>query len=594
MWKQMWSCVAQSLIAALLCTGITQAATSPADPNKVIRAAFVTADEGFDLARTTNANSIWVGEAVFEPLLTYDYVARPAKLVPLTAETMPVVSDGGTTYIFHLKKGIYFAPDAAFKGRRHELTAHDYIYTFKRLLDPAIRSPAANFLAGKIVGLDELAAKAKKTGRFDYDAPLAGLQALDRYTLRIGLNQPDYNFLYTIAYNGLGAVAREVIEAYGMQSGRHPVGTGPYMLQQYVPHSKIILVANPDYRGYTWDFQSSGDAWDDQMVRDMKGKKMPQIGRVEISIIEEEQSRWLAFEGKQLDLDQLPQTAAPQVLDGAEIKSQYASQNIRLNRIVMPEVIYTLFNMKDPVTGGYSKEKIALRRAISMAYSIKDEIVQARRGQAVKAEMMVPVGVVGNDDNYRSSIGYDIDLANKLLDYFGYKHGADGFRMMPDGKPLLLKIAHQPDSTSKIYSEIWKRGLDKIGIRAEFPVNSFADNHKAAMECRLMMWGGAWGADFPDGENFLKLLYGPNAGQGNHGCYQSAAYDRLYEQALTLPSGTERNNLYLQMNRLIEADSALVIQTSRVRNWLVRPWVKGFKRHPILNADWQYLDVEKH
>ncbi len=592
----MWSRWSQALMSTLLmaCSPVALSATSPADPAKIIHMAFEAPDEGFDLGHVTNAYSVWIGEAIFEPLLTYDYMARPAKLVPLTAEAMPEISDAGKTYTFHIKKGIYFAPDAVFKGTPHELTAADYIYSFKRLIDPANRSQAANFLEGKIVGLDELGTKAKKSGHFDYDAPLQGLQALDRYTLRIQLNKPDYNFLYAIAYAGLGAVAREVIEPYGAKTAQHPVGTGPYMLEQYVPNSKIVLTANPDYRGYTWNFQSSGDAWDEQMVRDMKGKKMPQVGRIEVSIIEEEQSRWLAFEGKQLDLDKLPQSAAPKVLDGDKLNAKYAGQNIRLNSLIVPEVIYTNFNMRDPIIGGYNIEKIALRRAVALAYSDKDEIIQARRGLAVKAEMMVPVGVIGHVEHYRSSISYDMALANQLLDRFGYKRGANGFRSMPDGKPLVLKIANQPDATSKIYTEIWKRGLDQIGVHAEFSISSFADNHKAAIECKLMMWDSSWQADFPDGENFLKLLTTASIGQGNHGCYQSTRYDALYAQALALPSGAERNKLYLEMNQLLEADTAVATHTSRIRSWLVRPWVKGFKRHPIMNSDWQYLDVEKH
>ena len=444
-----------------------------------------------------------------------------------------------------------------------------------------------------MVGLDELAAQAKKTRRFDYDAPIAGLETPDRYTLRVRLNAPDYNFLYVVAYGSLGAVAREVIEAYGLQSGQHPVGTGPYMLQRYVPRSKIVLVANPEYRGFTWDFQSTGDAWDDQIVRDMKGKKMPQVGRVEISIIEEEQSRWLAFQDKQIDVDKLPQLAAPTVLDGAKLKPEFAAQGIRLNRVIEPGITYTLFNLKDPIIGGYGIEKIALRRAVAMVYSLKDEIAQVRMGQAVVAEMVVPEGVNGHDPGYRSSIGYDPALANKLLDRFGYKRGADGFRTMPDGKPLVLNFRSEANATNVIFNEIWKRGLDQIGVKAEFSTSNFADNVKAATECKLAIWGSAWHADFPEGENFLQLLYGPNAGQGNHACYQSPAYDALYKQAVALPPGPERNQLYLQMNRQMEADTAWSVHVSKVRNWLVRPWIKGFKKHHVLHSDWQFLDVEK-
>jgi ABC-type transport system substrate-binding protein len=566
---------------------------SPADPDKVVRMAFEAPDDGFDPILTTNLYSHWIGEAIFEPLLGYDYLARPAKLVPKTAEAMPEVSDGGKTYVIRLKKGIYFAPDPAFKGKRRELTVHDYIYSYKRIVDPANRSPVINFLEGKIVGLDAEVEKARASGRFDYDAPVAGLQALDSHTLRIRLNAPDYNFLYVIAYSGLAAVAREVIEAYPDSTRQHPVGTGPYMLSQYTPRSRIVLTANPEYRGFTWDFESSGDPWDEQLIKEMRGKKMPQIGRVEVSIIEEEQSRWLAFQDRQLDVDKLPQLAAPMVLDGDQLKPEFAQQDIRLYRVMDPGITYHFFNFRNPVVGGYSDEKIALRRAIAMAYNNRDEIAQLRMGQAVKAEMMIPQGVQGHDPDYRSSIAYDPALANKLLDHFGYKRGADGYRTLPDGSPLTLDIRKGASAADKISAEIWKRGLDQIGIRVEFSISNFADNLKAATQCQLMMWGAGWHADFPEGENFMQLLYGPNAGQGNHACYQSAAYDALYDRARATVPGPERNALYAQMNRQMEADTAWVLHTTRMRSWLVRPWVQGFKKHPILQSDWQYMDIDK-
>jgi len=590
------SCIAPILLVFGVAGTATsvQASNNPADPSKVVRVALEAPDDGFDLVRTYNAYSNWIAEAIFERLLTYDYLARPAKLVPQAAEAMPEVSDGGKTYVFHIRKGIYFAPDPAFKGVRRELTAQDYAYSFKRFLDPKNRSPSANVLEGKISGMDEAVAKAKKSGRFDYDAPVAGLQTPDRYTLKITLTAPDYNFLYIMGFNALGAQAREVIDAYGEQSGAHPVGTGAYMLEQYVPRSKIVLVANPEYRGYTWDFKSTGSAWDEQLAHDMKGKKMPQVGRVEVSIIEEEQSRWLAFQGKQIDFDFLPQAAAPTVLDGTELKPSFKAEGIRMNTVIEPGLAYVIMNFRDPLLGGDSLEKNALRRAIAMSYNVQDEISQVRMGLAVKAEMAIPEGVVGHDPNYRSSIAYDPALANKLLDHFGYKRGADGYRTLPDGGPLVIKMATEASAKNVVFSEIWKRGLDKIGIRVDFKVSNYADNLRAATECKLMMWNGSWSADYPEGDNFMQLLYGPNAGQGNNGCYSSPAFDALYVKAKVLPPGPERNQLYIAMSRQMEADTAWVITVSRSRNWLIRPWIKGFKRHPILQADWQYLDVEKH
>lgn len=562
---------------------------------KTLRVLFEAPDSGIDGALTVNWYSGKLTEMIFERLLTYDYMARPAKLAPGTAEAMPEVKDGGKTYIFHVRKGIYFTPDPAFKGKRRELTAADYIYSFERILDPQNRSPLLNFLAGKIVGLDALAAKAAKSGHFDYDAPVAGLKALDRYTLRIELNTPDYNFPYVMAMpSGMGAVAREAIDAYPGQTPSHPVGTGPYMLAQYVPSSKIVLAKNPDFRGLTWDFSTADGPNDTQIVKDMRGKRLPQIDRIEVSIIQEEQSRWLAFADKQLDLDFLPQLAAPKVMDGERLKPEYARAGIHLDRAIDAGITYTLFNMTDPVVGGYGNEKIALRRAIAMSYDTKQEIALIRNNQAVPSQMAIPPGVAGYDPAYRTSIPYDIDLANRLLDHFGYKRGADGWRTMPDGKPLAVSISRESAAVYTEMAELWQRGLDKIGIHSEHPVSNFQDNQAAALECRLMMWGAAWTADYPDGENFLQQLYGPNSLQGNMSCYRSPAFDALYKEAMTLPPGPERYALYAKMNRQMEADTPWFVQTVRVRNWVSQPWVQGFKKHPILNAEWLYMDVVPH
>ncbi len=568
------------------------ALTAQADP-KVLRVLFEAPDSGFDGALNVNWYSAKVTEMIFERLLTYDYMARPAKLVPGTAEAMPEVSDGGKVYVFHVRKGIYFTPDPAFKGKRRELTAADYIYSFERILDPQNHSPLINFLAGKIVGLDAQAAQAQKSGHFDYDALVAGLKALDRYTLRIELTAPDYNFPYVMAMpSGMGAVAREAIEAYPRQTNMHPVGTGPYMLAQYVPSSRIMLAKNPDFRSLTWDFAAGDGPNDAQVVKDMQGKRLPQIDRIEISIVQEEQSRWLAFADKQMDMDFLPQLAAPKVMEGDHLKPEYAGEGIHLDRAVDPGITYTFFNMTDPVVGGYGKDKIALRRAIAMSYDIKQEIALIRNGQAVPAQMAIPPGVAGYDPQYRSSIPYDPDLANRLLDYFGYKRGADGWRTMPDGKPLVISIAREPAAIYTEMAELWQRGLDKIGIHAEFPVSNFQDHQEAALGCKLMMWNSAWNADYPDGENFLQQLYGPNARQGNMACYQSPAFDALYKQAMALPPGPERYALYAKMNRQMEADTVWLVETVRVRNWVTQPWVLGFKKHPILNAEWLYMDVK--
>ena len=584
----LWRVALAAGVALLFAAG-----SHAAEPGKVLRYAFPAAETGFDPARVSDLYSNVINEAIFERLLGYDYLARPAKLVPQAAEAMPDVSDNGRTYTFRIRKGIRFTPDPAFKQQQRELTADDFVYSFKRFVDPKNRSPWAFLLEGKIEGLDELVEAAKRHGRFDYDARVSGLQAVDRYTLKIRLKETDYIFLYTMAHAAFGAVAREVVERYGDDLSAHPVGTGPYVLKEWKRSNRIVLEANPDYRGFVWDFAVSDPTWDEALVKDLKGKKMPQIGRVEITIIEEDQSRWLAFNRGELDLIALPATFRNEALGSdRQVKPDFASKGVTLFRGIDPDVVYTFFNFRDPVVGGFGKEKIALRRAIIMGYDYDEDIRVIRRGQAVRAIMPIPYGVVGHDQNWKPLNNYDPPLANRLLDRFGYKKGADGYRTLPDGKPLTLKLATGTTALDRQFNELWKKNMDAIGLRIEFQQGKFADHLKQAKVCRLMMWQAAWNADYPDGENFMQLLYGPNTGQSNNGCYQSKAYDAFYEKMLKLPDSPERNHLFLEMTRQMEVDGAWLTQISRERNQLIWPWVKGYKKHPILHAEFVYMDIE--
>ncbi len=585
--------VAAAALAAVIGVALGVAtAWAAADPGKVLHTYFPTAETGFDPARVSDNYSATINEAIFERLLTYDYLARPAKLVPMVIDAMPEITDEGRTYTFHLRQGILFTPDAAFKGKPRELTAQDFAYSLMRFFDPANRSPYAFMLEG-IVGLPELRLQAQKTGKFDYDAKVPGLEVPDRYTLRIRLKETDYDFPFKISHTAYAAVAREVIEAYGAESMAHPVGTGPYALKEWVRGSKIVLEANPGYRGLLWDFAVYEPAWDTTLVAAMKGKTMPQIGRVEVSIIDEPQSIWLAFEGRELDYINLPANFKERALDpDNRLLPALAQQGVTLYQAIDPDLTYTAFNFRDPVVGGFAIDKLALRRAIIMAYDHQSEIRVLRKDLAVQDDMPIPPGVVGYDPNYHTINPYDPDLANKLLDRFGYKRGEDGWRTLPDGKPLLLRIATETGSLGRDFDELWQRSLERVHLRVQFDVSKFADNLKAAKACKLMMWGQAWTADYPDGDNFMQLLYGPNTGQSNNGCYESKAFDAFYEKARRLPDSPERNHLYLEMTRQMEVDGAWRTGVSRMRNQLLRPWVKGFKKHPILHAEWLYLDLE--
>jgi ABC-type transport system substrate-binding protein len=520
-----------------------------ADPAKILRVTFEAAETGFDPVRISDYYSGTVIEAIFDPLLTYDYLARPAKLVPNTAEALPEITNHGRTYRIRVRPGIFFADDPAFKGARRELTALDYAYSLRRFLDPKNRSPYAFIFEG-----------------------VAGIETPTRHTLVIHLKQPDFNFSHVLAFTLSGAVAREAIEHYGDESAAKPVGTGPFRLKSYTRSSKIVLDANPTFR----------DA-----------PHRPLIGGVEISIMEETQSRWLAFQRGDTDMEYaLREIASAFMTADGKLKPEFAARGIKLERSVDPEITYLYFNMRDKTVGGLSKEKIALRRAIAMAYKVDDQIRIIRKGQSIRAQYPIPPGVAGHDPDYRSGIPYDPRAANALLDKFGYRKGPDGYRRLPNGEPLALRYSSPPTELYRQFDELMKRSLDSIGLRLEIHKDRFPELIKLENECRLMMRSAAWIADYPDGDNFMQLLYGPNSGQSNNACYRSPEYDKRYEKSRLLPHGPERDKLYREMARIVETDTVWMLADSRYRNVLLQPRVKGFKKHPVMHTEWLHIDLD--
>ena len=231
----------RSLLASLLLTAFAPlaAAQGTAKEPKVLHMFLSTSETGLDPAVASNIETLSLLENLFDPLLRYDYLARPVKLQGNGAKDMPEVSADGLTYTFHIRPGMHFTPDPAFKGPPREVTAADYVYSIKRLYDPTLKSPWSFMFDGKLLG------DAAWKNKFSYATDIAGLQAVDKYTLRIRLAAPDNNFLFYLATPATGVVAREVIEAYPGQAGNHPVGSGPFMVGEWKHSDRITLVANP-------------------------------------------------------------------------------------------------------------------------------------------------------------------------------------------------------------------------------------------------------------------------------------------------------------------------------------------------------------
>ena len=591
--------------SALLALCQHAAAQSPAPPTpqsiappKVLRYAFQIAETGFDPAQISDAYSRIIAANIFEAPLTYDALARPARLVPQTAVALPEMADQGRRFTFRIRPGITFADDPAFKGQRRELTADDYVYSVKRHYDPKFKSPSLFLLENaKILGWSELrkAAIAAKQP-FPYDAEVEGLRALDRYTFEVRLAEPAPRFHYVFADGAvMGAVAREVIEAYLDKSMEHPVGTGPFRLTAWKRSSKMVLERNPNYREVFYDAQPGADDTAGQAIAAaLKGRRLPMVDRVEVSVIEETQPRWLAFLNGEHDMiERLPNEFASLATPNNRLAPHLAKRGIQMVRAPAVDATLSYFGMENRIVGGYTPDKVALRRAIALAYDSNQEIERVRKGQAVPAQSVIPPLLTGYDAQLKTEMSeYSLPKAKALLDLYGYtdKDG-DGWRDLPDGSPLVLEYSSQPDQLSKQLQEQWRKAMAAAQIRIEFRIAKWPEQLKASRAGKLMIWGVAWTATNPDGGYFLDLMYGPNKGQANHARFDLPAFNALYEQQRVLPDGPEREALMREAKLLGVAFMPYKVNSHRILTDLTHVQVLGYRRHPFMRDFWRYIDI---
>ena len=595
------------ILASLLAT-VALAAASPvaaqvvapapaASAPKVLRYAFRIAETGFDPAQISDLYSRTIAANIYEAPYQYEFLARPARLRPATATAMPEVSDEFKTFVVRLKRGIFFTDDPAFKGKPRELTAADYVYSVKRHLDPRWKSPHVSTIEElKIVGIESLRRDALAGKPFDYDREIEGLRALDRHTLQFKLAVPNPRFADQLSDASLvGAVAREVVEAHGQAVTEHPVGTGPFRLGRWKRSSLIVLEKNPGYRDEFYDEEApAGDAVAQAAVARLKGRKLPMVDRVEISIIEEAQPRWLAFLNQEMDvLEQVPEDFTYVAIPNNKLAPSLAKRGIYAVRYPRADASMSYFGMENPVVGGYTPARVALRRAISLAVNVGEEIRQVRRGQAIPGQSPIAPGLVGYDPAFRSEMSeFSRPRAQALLDTYGYlDRDGDGWREQPDGAPLTIEYATQPDDLSRQLITQWKKNMDAVGIRMVFRTAKWPENLKASRAGKLMMWGVGWSGG-PDGGDFLVLGHGPAKGQANHARFQLAEFDRLYDLQKRMPDGPERIAVMTSAKELMIAYMPYKVHVHRIWTDLAQPWVVGFHRNVFLREFWKFVDVD--
>lgn len=572
-------CIVLCLWLCLLASGCSKTSKDPANTVHIPSVAKI---KTLDPAFADDLYSGWEIGKVYENLLHYGYLKRPYVLEPQLAESMPQLSADKKTYTFKLKKGVLFQDDACFSGGHgREMIADDVVYSLRRVADPKINSSGWWTLDGKIAGLNEWHDEAAKSGSSDYSKPVSGLKALDRYTVQITLTKPNYQFLYSMAMPFESIIPHEAAEKYGKDFVNHPVGTGPFKLAEYNPSSRLVWDKNPTFRAEVYPSEGAPGDKEAGLLADA-GKPLPRADRIVTEIFEESQPKWLKFMSGQLEISGIPKdNYASAIGKDNELVPELKAKGIKLHRVPMLDLTYTSFNMDDPILG---KNKL-LRQAISLADNQTEIDDLFYNNQALAAQGPIPPGLSGYDPSSKSPYRqFNLEKAKELLEKAGY----------PGGKGLPpLEVAALADSTNRQMTEHFAKEMAALGITLKVNSGSWPQFDEAIKNKRGQIWSLAWGADYPDAEDYLALYYSKNVSPGsNDANYRNPEYDKLYEESLALPDSPQRAELYKRMAKIVIEDCPRIWGAHRMNVDVTQPWMKNYKWNDVSHDQFQYYGVE--
>lgn len=542
--------------------------------------------KGLDPMRANDLYSATVIAQLYEGLLQYNYLKRPYTLEPALAESMPVVSDNGLTHTFKIKKGVKFHDNAAFPdGKGREVTAEDFIYSFKRLADPKNASEGFWIFDGKIKGLNEWAT-AVRSKTADYNTPIEGLQAPDQYTLVVKLTQPYFQLYYVLAMPFALVVPKEAVDKYGAEFINNPVGTGPFMLAKaadWVRNSKITLKKNPNWR--VENYPSEGEPGDAEkgLLADA-GKPMPFADALVFSELPESQPRWQNFMKGNLDFADIPNDnfdSSVNKNNPKELAPELVKKGIMLDIVPNLDVTYYGLNMRHPLLG---KNK-ALRQALALSQDSATLVAKFLNGRGLPAQGPIPPEIDSYDPNFKNPYAQlNIEKAKALLASAGY----------PEGKGLPeLTLDCLADGKSRQQAEYFANNAAAIGVKVKINTSTWPQFQDRIKTGKTQISAIAWGADYPDAQNFLQLFYSKNVSPGpNDTFFSNAEFDKLYEDSLKLPPGTERTALYVKMRDIVVEEAPWIFSAHRVGYFVKHGWLKNFKYNYIALDRYKYLRVD--
>lgn len=536
--------------------------------------------QGFDPIYASDRYSSQENGKVFEGLFEFHPYKRPYELMPNLAESLPTVSADGLVYTFKLRKGVLFHDSSAFpENIGREMKADDVFFSLKRLADPKLNSTGWWTLDDRILGLNEWRTKNAALDVVNYEEPIEGFKKIDDYSFSITLKQPFPQFLYSLAMPFTFIVPHEAVNKFGKEFQNYPVGTGPFMLEKFEQSNTIVYNRNPKYREKL--FPSEGEEGDDKLgLLGDAGKRLPLVDKIVVHILPEGQTQWLNMQKGKADLLEMKGSYERAVDANNQIKPDLKSKGLRVFIVPSLDVTFYLINTEDPIL----KNK-KIRQAMNLAYNRADANKHFYNNSAVEAQGVIPPGIAGYRKEFKNPYTrYDLAQAKKLLAEAGY----------PEGKGLpAFQLEVRSETVARQAGELFAKNMADIGIKIKVNQNTWPELLKKKTTKQMQLLAMAWGADYPDAENFLGLLYCPNASPGSNGAnYCNPEFDALYKTATILQESPERAAQYEKMNEMVAMDTPWIFGFHRSEFFVGQAWLKNFKMLQFNHSQYQYLGVD--
>ena len=596
---------------AVLSLGACSADPYPGEQGSVLHVSLRTLPKTLDPPKIEDQISNKLTANVYEGLLVYHPYARPYAVQPSLAEAMPTVSEDGLVYTFKLRKGVRYHRDPCVAEDR-EVTAHDFVYTFKRFLHPATQARSIWLVRGKLEGFDayrdtvgEITRKAREGGAPDglhglEETELSGVRAIDDHTLEIRVTEPYPQLLWVLAMPQSSVYPPECVEYYGDAFQSRAIGTGPFQIVDYNPVYGASHRRNDRYRDVRVPDPANRpedryNGWEEDVANGLlerAGERIPLLDGIEYRFILEDQPRWLYFTNGYTDLVNPPKDNTAEALPRGELSPQLIDRGVTVQRWTELGTVYACINTEDELLSN-----VDVRRAIALAYDHAWTVEHMYAGQAIVAKSIIPPGVAGYDPDYhpfhKEDGTADVERAKEYLAKAGYPDGIDP----KTGESIRIVFESSGSSvTNRQFSQRFTDEMRRIGIKVDVVVNTFPQMTEKMRNGSFQMASLAWGFDYPDAQNILQLLYGPNKSPGiGSAKFDDPEFNELYRRAFVMRPGPERTALYEQMAHIVGDQVPWVTRAHRIRPNLSHQWLGGYKYTEVNDQHIRYawVDVER-